>query len=90
MAFGPNENHPPETWERGAPANPTVSSTSKDELLSEYADWGNGVRALLGCIDTWSKWKINVVYPALDSYVNGRVVLVGDAVSKGLVVLILS
>ena len=85
VAFGDNKNAPPDTWERHAPANPAVSTVSKADLLAEYDGWGSDVIKLLGCIETWSKWKINVVYPPLASYVQGRIALIGDAVCLYLV-----
>lgn len=82
MAFGHNNKTSPDAWEPHAPANPAVSIVSKEDLLGEYDGWGSDVLKLLSCIETWSKWKINVVYPLLESYAKGRVVLVGDAVSR--------
>ena len=38
------------------------------------------MRDILSCIEKPNKWYINVVYPHLKSFVNGRVALLGDAV----------
>ncbi|KAJ3556357.1 hypothetical protein NM688_g2076 [Phlebia brevispora] len=79
VAFGRNPNALPDEWERGAPANPAVVTVTKEVPLREFAAWGPDVVKLLGCIDEWSQWKINVVSPPLPTWVKGRVALVGDA-----------
>lgn len=52
-----------------------------EEILAQYEGWGPDVVNLLKCIKQPNKWYINVVDPPLESYVKGRVALVGDAVS---------
>lgn len=59
----------------------SVVPASMEEMLGHYEGWGSDVINLLKCIKQPSKWYINVVHPPLKSYVKGRVVLLGDAVS---------
>ncbi|KZT08533.1 FAD/NAD(P)-binding domain-containing protein [Laetiporus sulphureus 93-53] len=56
-----------------------VNEVSQDEMLQVYEGWGSEVTNLLKCLERPSKWSINFVHPALDSYVKGRVALIGDA-----------
>jgi len=56
-----------------------VEYVSQDELLQVYEGWGSDVIRVLKCIAKPSKWYIHVVYPPLDSYVKGRIALIGDA-----------
>ena len=63
------------------PDQPTVVPSSTEELLATFKEFGDGVRALLSCATNINKWYINVLYPHLPTFVKGRVVLVGDAVS---------
>ena len=61
---------------------PWVVPATRDELLKEYEGWGSDVLKILGCIQNPSKWMIHVVNPPLQTYVKGRVALLGDAVSN--------
>lgn len=63
------------------PSAPTLEVVTNEELSNQFADYGSNVRSILACIDKPNKWYINVVYPHLESYVKGRVALLGDAVS---------
>lgn len=62
------------------PDQPRVILVPQEEMLKEYEGWGNDVIGLLSCIPKPSKWFIHVVHPPLESYVKGRIALVGDAV----------
>ncbi|KAJ3557014.1 hypothetical protein NM688_g1702 [Phlebia brevispora] len=61
------------------PESPTVIPATPEELLAEFDGWGSDVMGLLSCVKKTDKWLINVVHPALESYVNGRIALLGDA-----------
>ncbi|OSX66927.1 hypothetical protein POSPLADRAFT_1072093 [Postia placenta MAD-698-R-SB12] len=61
------------------PDQPRVILVPQEEMLKEYEGWGNDVIGLLSCIPKPSKWFIHVVHPPLESYVKGRIALVGDA-----------
>jgi len=58
---------------------PWVTQHSTETLLSTFSDFGTDPLILLGCIENPSAWAIHSVHPMLDSYVNGRVALIGDA-----------
>lgn len=70
---------------RLSPGEPSVVAVTKEQLLKEYEGWGSDVLALLTCIEKPDKWYISIVHPPLKSYVRGGVALLGDAVSKSLV-----
>jgi salicylate hydroxylase len=61
---------------------PRVMEATKTELLGRYEGWGHDALNIFGSVETSSKWSVEVVYPPLDTYVKGRVALVGDAVSS--------
>ncbi|KAM5536054.1 hypothetical protein V8D89_010312 [Ganoderma adspersum] len=57
-----------------------VEEVTKEAVEKEYEGWGPDVAALIQCMpEKPSKWSIHVVHPPLDSYVKGRVALIGDA-----------
>lgn len=60
---------------------PRVAQVSKEELLKEFEDWGSEARVVLGSAETFNKWFVEVLYPHLETYVKGRIALLGDAVS---------
>ena len=60
---------------------PWVTSSTETNVMQEFDGWADDVIGLLRCMQTSSKWSIHVVYPPLESYVKGRVALIGDAVS---------
>ncbi|KAL5490522.1 hypothetical protein ACEPAI_5355 [Sanghuangporus weigelae] len=61
------------------PGTPWVAPRSTEELLATYEGWSEDVRLLLGCISSPSVWSIHAVDPPLDSFIRGRVALVGDS-----------
>lgn len=63
------------------PDLPTLETATTAELLAAYPDFGSGIRGVLGCIAKPNKWYINMVHPHLPTYANGRVAVLGDAVS---------
>lgn len=66
--------------ERDRAAQP-AEPVSQEELLAAFDGWSPDVLALLPCVPTPTKWSINVLYPPLQSYSNGNIALIGDAVS---------
>lgn len=70
-----------------APGTPWVTAVPQQELLDAYAGWGEDPLKILSCIKSPSKWSIFALYPPLESYVKGKVALVGDAVGSRLLVL---
>ncbi|THH13371.1 hypothetical protein EW146_g6830 [Bondarzewia mesenterica] len=58
---------------------PWVTPVPEKELLDNYSGWGRDPLCILSCIERPSKWSIHGLYPQLDTYVRGKVALVGDA-----------
>ncbi|KAJ6598027.1 FAD/NAD(P)-binding domain-containing protein [Mycena sp. CBHHK59/15] len=56
----------------------SVDSVSQQELLDEYAGWGADPLRMLRRLTAPSKWSIHALAP-LDTFVRGRITLVGDA-----------
>jgi salicylate hydroxylase len=71
IAFGERPLPPGEAW---------VKPRTTEELLIEYEGWTDDVLKLLQCMNNPSVWSIHAVYPPLETYVWGRVALLGDAV----------
>lgn len=65
--------------------HPSVVPSSQEVLMQEFAGYGPDVLGVLRCINNPNKWYINVIHPPLQSYVKGRVALIGDAVSVAFV-----
>ena len=62
-----------------------VPMSALNGLWKEYEGWGPDVAALIKCMpEKPNKWSIHVVHPPLDSFVKGRVALIGDAVRPNL------
>ena len=61
--------------------SPWVEIVPQQELIDGYSGWGNDAQIILQHIKQPSRWSMHTVYPPLETFVNGRVVLVGDAVS---------
>lgn len=59
---------------------PWVEPVDQKELLDAFAGCGNDVNLMLQHMKKPSRWSIHTLYPPLESYVKGRVALVGDAV----------
>ncbi|KAJ7184330.1 FAD/NAD-P-binding domain-containing protein [Mycena filopes] len=57
---------------------PWVKPVPQQELLARFSGWGPDVMAILNHLKTPSKWSIHTLMP-LESFVRGRIVLVGDA-----------
>ena len=54
-----------------------VRTSSREELLHQYPDFGPDAQAILKCVDKVSKWAVHGIYPALETHV----ALVRDDVS---------
>ncbi|KAH9937365.1 uncharacterized protein B0H18DRAFT_1206226 [Fomitopsis serialis] len=61
------------------PDEPWVKVVSQEEMFKVFEGCSSEVMALLECIKEPSKWSIHVVHPHLESFVKGRVALIGDA-----------
>ncbi|KAJ3489228.1 hypothetical protein NLI96_g2278 [Meripilus lineatus] len=64
---------------KSSPDEPWATSVPEQQLLEEFSTFGEDAMRMLKCIRNPSKWLIHVVYPPLESYVRGRVALLGDA-----------
>ncbi|CAL1694047.1 unnamed protein product [Somion occarium] len=64
-----------------SPTEPWVIPVTPEGMLADFADCGanSDTIKLLRCINNPTKWFLYAVYPVLDTYVKGRVALVGDA-----------
>ena len=82
VAFSPHPKTPPAEWRERPLTESQVTDATTEELVRAYAGWGSEVTGLLSCVKQPSKWNINVIWPPLQSYVRGRVALMGDAVSR--------
>lgn len=58
----------------------TVVPATTDEIVAEYSDFGVDIRTILSHIFNPTKWYLTVVWPQLDTFANGGVALLGDAV----------
>ena len=57
-----------------------VEQAPEEELVKHFEGWGHDAVTIINRVRKPSKWSIHVVYPAIESYVNGKVALIGDAV----------
>ncbi|GAK63913.1 salicylate hydroxylase [Moesziomyces antarcticus] len=60
-----------------------IQETSKDELMRDFDNYSSDVVKMVECIDKPSKWALHQVVPSLTSYINGRVIVAGDAAHGG-------
>ena len=67
-----------------SPARPSpwVEDVSQQELIDGYPGWGNDAKIIFQHLKEPSRWAIHTLYPPLETFVNGKIVLVGDAVSN--------
>lgn len=63
----------PQPWAKFVPSH---------ELQDAFKEWGSDARKVLHHVEKPLRYSIHTVDPPLESYVEGRVVLVGDAVSR--------
>ena len=62
--------------------SPWVEVVPQQELIDGYPGWGNDAQIILQHIKEPSRWSLHTVYPPLETFINGKIVLVGDAVSN--------
>ncbi len=62
---------------------PWVQDVEQQEMLDAYQDdWGRDATGILRQLTKPSRWTLHAMYPPLDSYVRGKIVLIGDAVRQ--------
>ncbi|RDB27667.1 Salicylate hydroxylase [Hypsizygus marmoreus] len=57
---------------------PWMSTTDKTEFAGMFSHWEPEVQDLIECVDKPLRWAVHTVRP-LDSFISGRVALIGDA-----------
>jgi len=63
---------------------PWAENVPHSEIQEIFNDWGRDARIIIDHMENPSRWSIHFLEPPLKSYVNGKVVLVGDAVCNSL------
>lgn len=75
VAFVTDRSKPNPTF----PADePWVRPVSQEEMLADYKGWAEPVQGLLSCVKKPTKWALHEL-PVLDTYVNRRIMIMGDA-----------
>jgi len=59
--------------------SPWVEVVSQQEVIDGYPGCGNDAKIILQHLKEPRRWAIHTVYPPVETYVNGKIVLVGDA-----------
>ncbi|KAF8585330.1 FAD/NAD(P)-binding domain-containing protein [Ramaria rubella] len=77
VVFSTDRSRPVE--EQAPPPGPWVVPSTQAEMLGHYEGWGPKVLNLLANIKNPSKWFLHSQEPTLESYVRGKVALLGDA-----------
>ena len=62
--------------------SPWMETVPQQEVIDGYPEWGNDAKIILQHLQQPSRWSIHTLYPPLKTFVNGNIVLVGDAVSN--------
>lgn len=65
------------------PKEPWVIPVTSEQMLADFEDCGSensDTKKLLRTISNPTKWFLHAVHPPLETYVQGRVCLIGDAV----------
>ena len=62
---------------------PWIQETSQQSMLHDFSTYSSDLIKMLKCIDKPSKWALHQVVPSLTSYINGRVIVTGDAAHGG-------
>ena len=79
VAFTTDFSRPME-WEGNS--DEWVQNVPQEEMLKDFEGWGPDVQAMLKGIKSPSKWSIHALYPTINKYAEGKVALIGDAVSS--------
>ena len=79
VAFTTDFSRPME-WEGNS--DEWVQNVPQEEMLKDFEGWGPDVQAMLEGIKSPSKWSIHALYPPINKYAEGKVALIGDAVSS--------
>ncbi|TFY55993.1 hypothetical protein EVG20_g9106 [Dentipellis fragilis] len=61
------------------PGEPWVIPTSREEVLGHFKGWNRDAVKIIESIEQPTKWYVHGLYPPLESFVKGRVALIGDA-----------
>ena len=61
---------------------PWVEVVPEQEVIDGYPGWGNDAKIILQHLKQPSRWAIHTLYPPLETFVKGKIVLVGDAVGN--------
>ena len=61
---------------------PWVEVVPQQEVIDGYPGWGNDAKIILQHLKEPSRWAIHTLYPPLETFVNGKIVLIGDAVGN--------
>ena len=61
---------------------PWVEVVPQQEAIDGYPGWGNDAKIILQHLKDPSRWAIHSLYPPLETFINGKIVLVGDAVGN--------
>ncbi|KAJ1301318.1 hypothetical protein OPQ81_003720 [Rhizoctonia solani] len=62
---------------------PWTQKSSQEELVAKYSDWADDILNILKCIEEPSKWAIHELNPTLDTFVDGKICIAGDAAHAG-------
>ena len=62
--------------------SPWVEVVPQQEVIDGYPGWGNDAKIIVQHLKEPSRWAIHTLYPPLKTFVNGKIVLIGDAVSN--------
>ncbi|KAF8808041.1 salicylate hydroxylase [Phlegmacium glaucopus] len=68
-----------ETSMSPARPSPWVEVVPQQEVIDGYPGWGNDAKIIFQHLEQPSRWSIHTLYPPLETFVNGKIVLVGDA-----------
>lgn len=81
-AFAVVSPDPAGTYHPPLPAPWTAKNVPNAEVIEAFSNWSDlGVKKILREMGDPSCWSLHSVGPVLDTFVNGRIALIGDAVS---------
>lgn len=82
VAFRTDRSQWPARAKLGA-SEPWTQKTTQEAMLKDFEGWGADARRIVGLMTQPSKWALHTIHPPLKSYVNGRIVVAGDAAHGG-------